>query len=674
MASFFLELKRRNVFRVAAAYAIVSWLLIQIIVSIEEPLSLPSWSDTLVIVLLAAGFPVALLLAWAYDLTPDGIKLTKSVRSGQSVAKGAGRKLNYAIIGLLVMAVGYMFVDNYVRRPAAGIDVESGSRSIAVLPFENRSALEDDRFFVEGIHDELLTHLSQIGSLDKVISRTSVMEYRDATRNLREIGTALGVTTILEGGVQRAGDRVRVNVQLIDAATDDHLWANVYDRELSPENVFDIQTEVAMAIAEALQAALTPEEATRLSAVPTRNMQAYTFYQSGLNYFRDPRGAAARTAVQLFERAVEEDASFALAWEKLARSHITVHWFGLDRTESRRVTARDAIDRLRALAPDSPELHLATGQYLYMIDRNYDAALAEFALAERALPNSSEVVAFRAFIQRRVGQWEESVANMAQAIELDPRNLDLILNQAGTLTVLRDYEQGDVMADRALELAPDNGPAVVGKVSRALYRGDPLDEVRAMLDDPRLTRSRFQPYLRWQRAIMANDYEGARDLVEAWSNDAGFVTGLERVPLGALRGWTDYLAGDIDVATASFMDARAELRALPVEEQEGFRSLMALGEAAAMLGETDEAIRLGREALAAFPTSVDTYSAPELRIQASLRVFIPAGDYNAALDELEAYFAAPGRWSIEGLSRDPRLDPIRDDPRFVALVERYRRQ
>ena len=671
MASLLRELQRRNVFKVAAAYAIVSWLLIQIIVSVEAPLALPPWSDTLVIVLLAVGFVIAVFLAWAYELTPDGIKQTKTVPLADRVANTAGRKLDFAIIGLLVAAVAYMFVDNYVLAPQVSGESQTAG-SIAVLPFENRSALEEDRFFVDGIHDELLTQLAQIGSLDKVISRTSVMEYRDLTRNLREIGTALGVSTILEGGVQRAGDRIRINVQLIDAATDNHLWAEVYDREMSAENVFEIQSEVAMAIANALQLALTPDETIRLSAVPTRSTEAYTFYQSGNDYFRNPDFAALPTAVQQFQRAVDEDPDFALAWAKLARAHTHVHWYGLDRTASRLEMARGAIEQARTRAPDLPELHLAIGQYRYMGERDYAGALEELALAERDLPNSSEVIALRAFIQRRIGQWEESISNMAHAIELDPRNIDIVINQAGTFNVLRRYAQAEATIDRALELEPDSAAAAVYRVLIAMHRGDSLDVLRERVADSRLQGHRARPYFEWQLALYSRDYDRAREILDAWDAEA-FVAGLERIPKAALEGWTEYLAGRIEAARSHFALSHEYLESLTAEERADFRALIAFGEAAAMLGDPDEAVRLGRDAIARFPSTMDTYSAPEVKIETVVRVFVPAAAYDIALDELEAYFAAAGRWSIEGLSRDPRLDPIRDDPRFVALVERYGR-
>lgn len=275
MTSIWGELKQRNVVRVAVAYAIVSWLILQLTDVLVPLLSLPEWVGGFVFLLLVIGFLLALLLSWAYELTPEGIKLEGAVDRSESSTPVAGRKLDFFIIAALSLALVFVVIDQYVLEespPTA--EVFESLRSIAVLPFDNRSAEQENAaFFADGIHDELLTRLAKIADL-KVISRTSVMEYRDTTKNMRQIGAELGVGSILEGSVQRAGDRVRINVQLIDAQTDKHLWADTYERELNTTNIFSIQSEISIAIAKALRATLTPDEQERLVAVPTGSMQA----------------------------------------------------------------------------------------------------------------------------------------------------------------------------------------------------------------------------------------------------------------------------------------------------------------------------------------------------------------------------------------------------------------
>jgi TolB-like protein len=268
--SFFAELRRRNVFRVGVAYAIVAWLVVEISSVVFPALNLPDWTLTFFIVLFIIGFPFALIFAWAYELTPEGLKKEKDVDRSQSITTRTGRKLDFMIIGVMAVAIAYFLVDKFVwvgEEPATDITVSEDRKSIAVLPFANRSANEEDAFFVDGIHDDLLTLLAKLGDL-KVIARTTMVRL-DPGMSMQDIGSKLGVATIVEGGVQRAGDRVRINAQLIDARTEVHLWAETYDRELTAANIFAVQTEIATAIAEALQATLSPQEQERL--LPSRN-------------------------------------------------------------------------------------------------------------------------------------------------------------------------------------------------------------------------------------------------------------------------------------------------------------------------------------------------------------------------------------------------------------------
>ncbi len=291
MAGLFEELKRRNVVRVGIAYLIAAWLVLQVIDLVLENVPAPPWVMQVILLLTAVGFPFALLFAWAFELTPEGLKRERDVDRSKSITPQTGRKLDRLIIVVLVIAVGILLTDRIWLRdagqeePAAQVTTtepssQSSRRSIAVLPFANRSNAADDVFFVDGIHDDILTQLAKISAL-KVISRTSVAQYRDTEKTMRVIGGELDVATIMEGSVQRAGNRVRINVQLIDADTDEHLWAEVYDRELTVANIFEIQTEMATAIAGALRANLTSDEQQRLAVRPTENLEAYEAYLLG---------------------------------------------------------------------------------------------------------------------------------------------------------------------------------------------------------------------------------------------------------------------------------------------------------------------------------------------------------------------------------------------------------
>src|SRR6266550_2173135 len=398
MSGFFEEVKRRKVYRVAVAYIIVAGGIIQIASAVFPAWELPNWSQRLVIVLLLAGFPIALILAWAFDVTPDGVRVTAPPPSLPAYHRGRRNLFILLTIGVVLSAVTGFFL--LPRASARKLD-----KSIAVLPFENLSDDKENAFFADGIQDDILTNLSKIREL-KVISRTSVMQYRGNAPNIRDIGKALGVSTVLEGSVRRSGNRVRVNVQLIDANSDQHIWANDYDRDLT--DVFAIQSDLAHEIANALQAKLSDTEKALMERKPTENGEAYlAFVQAhDLQCAVEDLGKL-KQSEQLYARAIELDPKFALA---LARYSQLESWIFhiFDSTRERRQKARALAEQALQLQPDLPEAHLAMGFSYYYGDNNYDAALKEFEFARRGLPNESEVYLALGAIQRRQGKWAES--------------------------------------------------------------------------------------------------------------------------------------------------------------------------------------------------------------------------------------------------------------------------
>ncbi|HSM68517.1 MAG TPA: hypothetical protein VK830_02295 [Xanthomonadales bacterium] len=389
MKKLFSELKRRQVFKVGIVYAVTTWILLQLTDVVSEILELPAWAPKLILLILVVGFVPALILAWAFELTPEGLKLEKDLPPEHAATRRSGRKLDYAIMILLGLALAYFIWESRFEQRTAEYEaalnqpvatetgaepepsapvrqvppekVEAHRNSIAVLPFANRSADANDIYFTDGIHDDLLTQLSKIDAFS-VISRTSVMEYRDTTKNLKDIARELDVTNIMEGAVQRAGNRVRINVQLIDAGSDEHLWAEIYDRELTTENLFDIQSEIAQNIAQALRATLTDSEKTALSKPPTDNLEAYDLYLQARQFTLGETRIGYQTALELFRAAIDLDPEFTLAWIGLGRAHITNYWqYGGDPAD--REKARVAIDRAKELDPTVPELYMAEGLY-----------------------------------------------------------------------------------------------------------------------------------------------------------------------------------------------------------------------------------------------------------------------------------------------------------------------
>src|SRR5947207_1397344 len=446
MSGFFEEVKRRKVYRVAVAYVIAAGGIIQLASAAFPAWELPNWSLRLVIVLLLIGFPIALILAWAFDITSQGVKATPAV-----AAPGSHLRRNLILLvatGVIVSAAAGFFL--LPRASARKID-----KSIAVLPFQNLSDEKENAYFADGIQDDILTNLSKIGDL-KVIARMSVMSYRgEGTHNAREIGRALGVATLLEGSVRRVGNRVRVNVQLIDANNDEHVWAEDYDRDLT--DVFAIQTDLAQKIASALQAKLSPNEKARLDHRPTQNPDAYLLFVQAHDWanraemFHD----TSLKAEPLFEQAIKLDPNFAAAFAGLSMVESWVY-HNSDPVPSRREKARLNADEALRLHTDLPEAHLALGFSYYYGDRDYERALAEFDIARRGLPNESQAFLAIGAIQRRQGKWVESNANLEKAATLDPKNTNVLMNLCYSYMAQRNFEAANKTVDRLIATSPQS--------------------------------------------------------------------------------------------------------------------------------------------------------------------------------------------------------------------------
>jgi TolB-like protein/DNA-binding winged helix-turn-helix (wHTH) protein/Flp pilus assembly protein TadD len=562
-----------------------------------------------------------------------------------------------AVLAVALLAVGMLsFVD------------QRNLRSIAVLPFENLSADEEHALFAKGIHGDIVTQLAKIHTL-KVISRTSVMQYDAPTRDLREIGQQLGAATVLEGTVQRVADSMHINVQLVEAESGELLWSEVYDREPTIDNLFAIQTDIAGSIAKALQATLTPTELEQLSRQPTQNTKAYEFYLSGRQYERGSdllRDLPA--AARQFERAVEADPEFALALAYLSITNS--HMYGtMDHTDARRDLAHSAVQRALELQPDLPEAHLAMAWY----HRDPEAALRELAIAEQAMPGDVDVLFARGVIYKRMGQWPQAIQSWELAIEVDPRNANLLRQHASTFMLLRDYARAEHYLDRVLEIAPAGVQGHLSKTEIPLLRdGNFVPYLNYLVGNP-LIPTEDQVSTQWEFALRERDFPAALELLDAWDGDLLYESRNGYWLTASAYGMTYQLAGQPELSAEQFEIARAQLEEALALSPDEPRLLIALGETLAGLGQPEAAVRLAFRAMELVPTSRNAMDGSVYRLEAIIRVLARAGAVNAALEQLDAYLAAPGFWSIEGILPDPRLDPLRDDPRFTALVERYSR-
>jgi TolB-like protein/Tfp pilus assembly protein PilF len=464
MANLFGELKRRNVVRVGIAYLVAAWLVLQVIDLVLENVPAPPWIMQMTLVVFALGFPIVLGFAWAFEITPEGVKLERDVDRSKSITPHTGRRLDRLIIVVLVIAIGVLLTDKFLLRDAgeaeqtaqsdtSGRSSETSRRSIAVLPFANRSPAADDVYFVDGIHDDILTQLAKISAL-KVISRTSVMQYRDTQKPMREIGEELDVATIMEGSVQRAGDRVRINVQLIDANTDEHLWAEVYDRALTVSNIFDIQTEMAKAIAGELRANLTSDEEQRLAMKPTENLEAYEAFLIGRQRMATRTVKSIADAKAWFERAINLDPNFALAYVGISdTTQLQVDYGGWAPSVAARA-AKPYIDKALELDPDLGEAYVSLGG-MAEYAKDYDLAEEAYRRGIELAPNYAQGYMwyglFNLFI---TGQPEKALELFEQGTVVDPLYVVNLQNVSVTLRALGRYDESRELWGRMLELDP----------------------------------------------------------------------------------------------------------------------------------------------------------------------------------------------------------------------------
>jgi len=598
------------------------------------------------------GFPLVLVLAWFYEWTSEGIKPASELEVGQAV-KFTGRKLDFAIIGLLVLAVGFLVVDDLV--------VPEREKSIAVLPFTNLSAVaEDAELFSTGMHAVLLTQLSRLSDI-KVISRISVLDYADSTKSPRQIADELGVATILGGTISRAGDALQINVDLVDAGTNESLWGGSYVRELTAENVFGIQRDMAVSIVGALQATLSPEEIEQLNVVPTQSTAAYNYYLSGQAY--EGQGArSARQRVQLYGLAVEEDADFALAWAALTDANADLARMTEDPVEAADLTSEALIAAVTALglAPRLAEAHIARG-IVYANEGNYDAALLEYAIAEETMPGNAWVFKQRALTLENMGRFEAAVAEFDRAVELDPRDTQTFATQGENLVVLREYERAERAFDRVLEISPDHRLAATWKVDIQRFRGDVAGMKAAIEDASFLEHPQDE---RWWVAFYERDYEAALRFLEDWN-----VPEAEKAWRYAMT--YQFLSDMPERAGPHFQVLRTAYEQT-LEESPDDWDVASLAEVLGYLGERETALAHARRAMELLPDATDLIGATALHLDI-IWALVAAGDYRSTIEELDAHLTVPGIYSIEGLLRDPRLEPILDDSRLLELVAQYRR-
>ena len=645
----------------------------QIATQVFPFLEIPNWAIRLVIMLIVIGFPIALVIAWAFELTPEGLKRTEDVDLSKSLTRKTGRKLDFFIIAVLLLVIVALLFQRIHPNVSPAVS-SSLEKSIAVLPFENLSANQENAFFADGVQDEILTDLAKIADL-KVISRTSVMQYKNtSSRNLPEIAQALKVAHVLEGSVQRSANHVRVSAQLIDARNDTHVWAEKYDRDLA--DVFAIQSEIAEKIADQLQAKLSPKEKSAMNERPTSDMVAYDLYLRAKELLYDSDVNLPRRredefkAVQLLDQAVARDPAFLFAHCQLAHAHDDIYFYNFDHTETRLALAETSVRTAVRLRPDSGETHLAQAIHFYRGYLNYDRAREELAEAQHTLPNNAQIFAYLGYIERRQGRWDEAITSLEHSVELDPRNAVPILDLEDTYLALRRYGEAIAMANRALALEPRSAflralPAWIGVEADANMA--PLRATLNTIEAEGPTSAAEVTGVSFQTALRERDPAGAARALANISSEDYIPEADYRVPRVWHEGLLAKLRQDAPAAHAAFMAARAETEKLVRAQPGNVRPLSMLALIDAELGEKEKAIREGRTACDMLPVAKDALQGVQL-ITNLARIYAFTGEKDLALKELDTVSKLPNGPSYGALRLDPEWDSLRGDPRFQKIV------
>src|SRR5437667_20810 len=664
MSGFFEEVKRRKVYQAAVAYVIAAGGIVQLASAAFPAWELPNWALRLVIVLLLIGFPIALILAWAFDVTPEGIRSTPS-----AAAPKTRRRRNIIMLvatGVMVSAIAGFFL---LPRISSARKID---KSIAVLPFENLSDDKENAYFADGIQDDVLTNLSKIGDV-KVISRTSVMSYRGKTSNVREIGKALGVATILEGSVRRIGNRVRVNVQLINTENDEHMWAEDYDRDLT--DVFAIQTDLAQKIANELRAKLSPSEKQQIERKPTENGEAYLAFVQAHNLqnaYDDFEKL--KQSEQLYERAITLDPNFALAFARYSQLESWIlHTF--DRTPERREKSRALAERALQLQPDLPEAHLALGFSYYYGDDNYDAALKEFEIAQRGLPNESEVYLAIGAIQRRQGKWAESTANLQKAASLNPKDTWPLQNLAFNYQMLRDFRKANQTVDHALALDPKAFGLLEVKSKLAIVENGDFGVAERAL-----------AALQSANISNAEKLKAANARADIFLLERKYQEGLqaaENLPDDQIAAFPGHLSSkyyyigfarkalrDETGAQAAFLKVKNTLEEQLKRSPDNPDIHIQLAKVLAFLSEKDSALAEAQRATELLPETKDAFGGPEVMAGVA-EVYAILGESDRAIEILDRLLSRPSGVTTQALKINPIWDPLRRDPRFQGLIDKY---
>ena len=660
MNNFFAELRRRNVYKVAVAYAVISWLLIQAASILLPTFEAPSWVMKAFVVFLAIGFVIAVFISWAFEMTPEGMKRTSDISPDEVIPYWSKRKFAALIISVAIIAAG-LLAFQLLRSSRSTIVSTADSKSIAVLPFESLSEDKNNAYFADGIQDEILARLCKIADL-KVISRTSTQKYKSAPSNLREIAQQLGVANILEGSVQKAGDQVRITVQLINALNDSHLWADTYDRKMI--DIFSVESDVAQKIAASLEAKLTGREKSEIAARGTNNPEAYDAYLHALALSNRQGIQDLGELIKFGRRAVELDPNYAQAWVLLAVGE-SQKYFYPEQTEAQLTRARTAAETAMRLAPDSAEGPAAMGVFNYYCLRNYDAALAQLQIAHERAPNDAHTLLAIGLVKRRQGKIEDSITVQQEAARLDPLNEDVWTNIGRGFRGLRRFEEARTEFERARSIGPNDLEIPAQIAETYVAQGDLATAWKIMepLSFPPTERGFGTKFF---TLIFQRRFDEAERMISRAMTGKDLPPLFRTISHSALASLR-IARGDRAGAQPLLSQAESELNRLRADGDNSVLLRDALLGVEAELGHRDEVQTIANSLVET--TRNDAWQFPREE-EAIARAYVTLHDFDRALPLIEHALHMPAVESLTTayLRLDPLWDPIRNDPRFQKLT------
>lgn len=657
--NFFAELKRRNVYKVAVAYAVFGWLSVQVATQVFPFLEIPSWIVRLVIALVVIGFPIALVIAWAFEATPQGIKRTEIAQPSATSGENNRAWIYVVIIGA-VLSIGLFFLGRYTAGNKASSSNDLANKSIAVLPFESLSEDKSNAYFADGIQDEILARLSKIADL-KVISRTSTQKYKSAPNDLREIAQRLGVANILEGSVQKVNDQVRVTVQLINALNDSHLWAETYDRKLI--DVFAAESDIAQKVAASLEAKLTGREKEDIQFAGTKNPQAYDALLRALALRNSSSRVDLEKQIEFSRHAVELDPNYADAWANLALTEIyksQTPW----KSEEQKERARTAAETALRLAPNSANAHKAMGLFYRYCVKDDRAALAELETARQRAPNDGGILEFIGLLQRAQGNIQDALATLKKAADLDPLNAETWILLTTTYAGLRQFDEALSMVDRALAIAPEDLNTLAEKASIYQSQGD-LDAAWRLLAPHPFPRTEWAGLIYYQQYYLRRDYDKLIAELESFDLADKNLPPIIVVYVQATLGNLHLLKGQGELAAPYAEKVRRaikELQAQNIVQPEVYYTFIEFAARLRDRAEVEDEIAF----LLAY-TRDNQWIHPSSEYDAA-RGYAVLGDLEKALPLLQDSLSEPNGTTAATLRLDPAWEGVRNDSRFQKLA------